>query len=182
MAVDTGSTVSGFLQRLGFADILLWLLTFAIVYGLLSKAKVPQSKEAQAIIAMVFGFLVLFAVPSAVVGYISQLSTGLVLVLLGLLVFIVLMEALGFKLKKVLPVFDEKTGKKIGATEKEMSVFEAHPYVFGAAFLIIIALLFVSSGGLSILGIKIPTGFDITGTAVIIAVILAVLWILFKGE
>ena len=43
------------LERLGFPDLLLWLLTFAVVYGVLSQAKVPKSAASRAIISIVSG-------------------------------------------------------------------------------------------------------------------------------
>src|SRR3989338_6986589 len=55
------------LERLGFPDLLLWLLTFAIVYGVLSQIKMPKSAASRAIIGIVSGlFVFIFAPPTPV--------------------------------------------------------------------------------------------------------------------
>ena len=169
-----GATVGTFLQRLGFADILLWLLTFAIVYGVLGQLNIPKSKEARAIIAIVTGLLVLFAVPTALIDFIAKMSTSFVLVAIGLLVLLVFLEAAGIKHK--VPHVD-KSGKPTGKFE-EMPFFSKHPYIMGITFLIIAILVFVGAGGLNLLGWKIPYGFDIIGVVFLIAIIIAILWIM----
>ena len=49
------------LREAGFTLVLLWLLTLAIVYGMLSHAKMPKSDTAKGIIAISAAFLVLLA-------------------------------------------------------------------------------------------------------------------------
>src|SRR3990172_5660582 len=83
------------LERLGFADILLWLLTFAVVYGILSQVKVPATNAPRAIISIVAGFLVLLAVPTQLVDVLSNISSSLILVGLGILALVVFLEVAG---------------------------------------------------------------------------------------
>jgi hypothetical protein len=176
MMVDV-STVGMFLQRLGFADIMLWLLTFAIMYGVLGQANVPKSKEARAIISIVVGLLVLFAAPQTLVAFLAQMSASFVLVAIGLLVLIVFLEAAGIKHK--VPVINPKTGKP---GIEEHPFLSAHPTITGITFVIIAVLIFVGAGGLNLLGLKIPYGFDLTGVIFFVAIIVAILWILGTKE
>jgi len=173
-----GSTVGVFLERLGFADILLWLLTFAVLYGVLGQVKIPERKEARAIISIVVGLLVIFAAPAALTSFIAKMSTSFVLVALGLLVVLVFLEAAGVKHK--VPIVD-KTGKPTGKFE-DMPFFSKHPYIIGLTFVIIAILIFVASGGMGVLGWRMPYGFDITGTIFFVAMILAIVWMIGNRE
>jgi hypothetical protein len=166
-------TAIQFLERLGFADILLWLLTFAIIYGILSQIKVPKSREAQAIIAIVAGFLVLLSAPAGLIGFMSQMSSGLVLVGVGLLLLFIFLEVAG--LSGEAEKIDPKTGKPTGKTV-QFSFLSEHPLIMSAALLIIVALIFVSAGGLDLLGLQMPFNLNINGVIVLIGLILAVVW------
>ncbi len=165
------------LERLGFADILLWLLTFAIVYGILSQINIPKnSRETQAIIAVVVGFLVLLSTPAALISFISNVSSSLILVGVGLLMIIIFLEVAGLS-KEVVTKIDEKGN----AVTEKVSFLSNHPVLFTLILLIIVAVIFVSSGGLSIVGFDLPRGFDVTGTIFIIAIVAAIGWMIF-GE
>lgn len=173
-----GSTVGMFLQRLGFADIMLWLLTFAIMYGVLGQANVPKSKEARAIISIVVGLLVLFAAPQTLVAFLAQMSTSFVLVAIGLLVLVVFLEAAG--IKYMAPHLD-RAGNPTGKFD-EHPFLSKHPTITGITFVIIAILVFIGAGGLNLIGLKIPYGFDVTGVIFFVAIIVAILWILGTKE
>lgn len=164
------TTIGGVLQRLGFADILLWLLTFAIVYGIMTQAMPKLRKETIAIIAIVVGFLVILAVPATLIAFISKLSGYLVLLALGLLVLVVFLETAG--IHRVLPVIS-KEGKLV----HEEKPFLSHPIAVIAIVMIAI-LIFVGAGGLNLIGLRLPYGFDVTGVIFIAAIIGAVLWMI----
>ena len=83
------------LQNLGFPEILLWLLSFAIVYGVLHQVKLPQSNAARAIISIVIGFLVILSAPIEIISFLSKLSSALVMVVLGILILLVFLEIAG---------------------------------------------------------------------------------------
>lgn len=174
MAVDLTS-----LANLGFPEILLWLLTFAIVYGILSHAGekgIPKSPAARAIIGLVSAFFVLFSVPASMISVLSQMSSSLVLVLLGLLVFIVFLEAAGIRVGKDVIVIDAEGKQHVKS--KPVNIFEAYPVLFGVAFLAIALLIFVASGGMSLLGF--PT-IHFTDQAVMSyiflgVIVLAIVW------
>lgn len=172
-------------NRLGFADILLWLLSFAIVYGVLAQANVPKQKMVQAIIAMVLAFLVIMSVPSSFIATLSTLSSGLLVVLLGLLVLIVLIEATGIKHyeKKQEKQKHPQTGEEISFEHfVEMPLFAKHQNIMALALVIIAILIFIGAVGLRILGLNVA--IDITGVTFLIMIILAVVWMVGgkKGE
>jgi len=170
----------GFLQRLGFADILLWLLTFAIVYGFLSQIKTTKKGkqvpmfggETRAIIAIVAGLLVIMSAPASLVTFLSQMSSSLVLIAIGLLVLLVIFEAFGIKHK--VPVTDAK-GKATGEMQ-EFGFLSSHPYLTGGALIIIAILVFIGAGGPALLGWDFAYNIDITGVAFLIAIIAALAW------
>lgn len=165
------STISQLVQRLGFADILLWLLTFAVVYGVMRQAMPKMRKEAVAIIGMVVGFLVIMAVPTSLISFISKMSSYLILLAMGILVLVIFIETLGLHKEEWEVKEGKPTNKKIKKT------FLSHPIAI-VALLIIVVLIFVGAGGLNLLGLKIPYNFDITGVIFIAAIIGAILWMI----
>lgn len=164
------TTVGGLIQRLGFADILLWLLTFAVVYGIMSQAIPKLRKETSAIIAIVIGFFVIMAAPVALITFLSKLSSYLVLMVLGLLVLIIFFEAAG--VHREIPIIKE--GKYAGVEKKP---FLSHSMAV-VAIVVVAILLFVGAGGLDLIGFKLPYGFDILGVVFLAAIIGAVLWMI----
>ncbi|MBU5557850.1 MAG: hypothetical protein QW227_00025 [Candidatus Aenigmatarchaeota archaeon] len=174
-------TVVGMLERLGFADILLWLLSFAVVYGILSQIEIPKQKPVRAIIGIVAAFFVLMATPASLLMVISRLSASLLVVLLGIVVLLVFLEVGGIKHFEVETEEVEKEGKRIKATKRIEAVplFSKNPYIIAITFILIAILIFIGAGGLNLLGFKI-TGVDITGVIFLVAIIIAVLWMI-KG-
>ncbi len=153
------------LQNLGFPEILLWLLSFAIVYGVMSQAKIPDSKPARAIIAIVVGFLVIFSAPTALIDVLSKMSTALVLVVLGILVLLVFLEIAGIK-------------------HPQGSYMQQYAKWFAPIFIIIAILVFVGAGGLQLIGLP---QIDLSGQANVtlfffIVIILAIVWMLMEKE
>ncbi|HIJ98242.1 TPA: hypothetical protein H1009_04090 [archaeon] len=175
-------TVLSQLERLGFPDLLLWLLTFAVVYGVLSQAKIPKSAASRAIISIVSGMLVLMAAPASLISVISMMSTNLILIVLGLLVLIVFTEASGVRLGKYEGVHGKK-GQEPTRIPKRF--YEEHPLEVGLVLIVLAALVFIGSGGLSLLGFQnINLGqSSLISIGFLVAVILAVLFLYFeKGE
>ena len=167
-------TPIAFLERLGLADILLWLLTFAVTYGILSQVDIPKgSKEAQAIIAAVLGFLVLLSAPTAMIALLTQMSGTVILIGVALLILVIFMEVAGLSSETDII----KDGKVVG--KEKVSYMSNHPYIFVTIIFIIIALVFVSSGGMNLLGIRMPsTNFNMTGAIFLIAIVAAVAWMI----
>ena len=152
------------LQNLGFPEILLWLLSFAIVYGVLHQVKLPQSNAARAIISIVIGFLVILSAPIEIISFLSKLSSALVMVVLGILILLVFLEIAGI-------------GK--GGT-----LIKKHEVYFAAALVIIAVLVFVGAGGLQLIGFP---QIDISGQANVtifffIVIIVAIIWMVMEGK
>ncbi len=122
-------------------EILLWLLTYAIVYGILSQVGdggIPKSKSARSIIAIVAGFLVLMSQPAELLAVLSQMTEYMLLVIIGVLVFLVIVESMGLKIK------DQEGKKSIREHETLNKIL--------LIFLAIIAVaIFISAGGLRLL-------------------------------
>lgn len=168
-----------FLQGLGLPQILLWLLSFAVVNGVLTQAKTPASPFARGIISIVLAFLIILSAPASLIGTIAQISSSIVLVLVGILLLVVFLEAAGAKSKVVKVTGKDEKGKPITEIE-ELTIFQEHGKAFAAIFLIIVALIFVNSGGLGMLGLQ---GIQMTeqGTLTIaffILILIAVWWMI----
>ncbi|MFB6088214.1 MAG: hypothetical protein ABEK36_00365 [Candidatus Aenigmatarchaeota archaeon] len=124
------------LENFGFfAYILPWLLTLAIVYGILEHYDMPKSKSARGVISIVAAFMVLPA-GSLIQPFLIGIVKNLIVVAVGILVAIIFVELLGYK---------------AGGNE---NIFEKHPREFGIVLIIIAILVFVGAGGLEMLGFE----------------------------
>lgn len=152
------------LREAGFPLVLLWMLTVAIVYGILSHVNVPKSYSARATISIICGFLVLFAAAATSAAiFLSTLIASFVAVAFGLMMLLIFLEIAG-----------AKAGGK--------HVFEAYPKFFAAALIIIAIAIFVGAGGLKFINISWYIS-DATIALVFFLVIMAIsLWVLTKEE
>ncbi len=154
------------LTNIALPEILLWLLTYAIVYGILQQVNIPQSKSARTIIAIVSGFLVLMAYPEEIITVLSKMAASMVLVILALLILVVLIETVGL---------DES------AKPYKHSLMSK---IFMAFIVVLVVLIFVHSGGLRILGISTGGGvgnIDWNSILFILVVIGAIWWLSSEG-
>lgn len=170
------------LERLGLPDILLWLLTFAIVFGLLSQIKIPRSPASRGMIAIAIAFLVILSAPAQLILFLSQASSSIILVVVALLVLIAFLEAAGIKTEIQVPVVKE--GKVVDWKKKKISIFERYPKAFALAFIIIAILIFLGAGGWQFLGIQMPPlgSESIMGIVFLIAIILGVVWMIAESK
>lgn len=173
MAVSIFTT----LQNLGIAQILLFLLSFAVVYGLLKQYKVPKSNVAQAMIGIAIAFLTIMAAPVALVNVLTEMSANLILVAVGILVLIIFLEVAGIKVRA--PAYDEK-GNYIGPVEEPVSIFVRYGYAFAIVLGIIAILIFINAGGLGLIGVQnINLSSSSTTTIVFfIIILLAIFWLI----
>jgi len=173
------------LENLGFPQILLWLLTFAVLYGVLSQAGkggIPKSKGARTIISMVIAFFVMISAPANFFIVLSEMSGGLIIFLIALLVFIVFLETAGIKSKIKVPVVNEK-GEVEKIKTESVSIFEKYSTLFLIVFVIIALLIFISSGGLSLLGIDFNLNIQSNYTIIfLIVIMLAIVWLVANPE
>jgi hypothetical protein len=168
------------LQNLGLAQILLFLLSFAVVYGILKQYKIPNSNAAQALIGLAMGFLVLMAAPLALVSVLTAMSSSLILVGVGFLVLIIFLEVTGMKVSA--PVYDAK-GKHIG--DAPGSIFQKYGYFFAIIIGIIAILIFINSGGLALLGMQSVVSLNSTTTmsiAFFLVIVLAIFWMVSEKK
>jgi hypothetical protein len=151
------------LRDAGFQLVLLWLLTLAVVYGILSHIELPKSITARGVISIVASFLVLVAAAGTQAAtFLSALTTSSIAVAFGLIVTMIFLEI---------------TQTKAGGEH----IFSKHPRFFGAALIIIAILVFVGAGGLSF--IAIPTfaiSTSVLAIGVFLIVMMASVWILVK--
>lgn len=162
------------LERLGFPDLLLWLLTFAVVYGVLSQIKKPESAASRLIISVVAGLLVLMSAPASLIVIISNMSLNLVFILVGILVLLIFLEVSGVKVGSftATPEVDQE-GKYAGKSKRQdfQEPFKVHGLQLGIIFIILVALIFIGTGGLNYLGININLQESSTMTIAFLAIV-----------
>ncbi len=154
------------LRDAGFQLVLLWLLTLAVVYGILSHLELPKSPTARGVISIVSSFLVLVAAAGTMAAnFLSNLATSAIAVAFGLMFTMIFLEI---------------TGTKVSGEH----IFAKHPKFFAAALIIIAILVFVGAGGMSFIAIPaIAISTPIAAIGLFLIVMMASVWILFKeGE
>ena len=173
--------ITAYINSLGVPQIMLWLLSFAAMYGLMTQAKVPKDKPSRAIISFVAAFFVILATPTALIEVIERMSQSLVLIILGLLVIIVFLEVAGIKTKGKIKGYD-KEGKPIYEHGGEsISLFEYYGKYFALILIILAILVFIGAGGLNLLGFNISlSGMNTMTLLFFIVIILAVTWMIFE--
>jgi len=166
--MDGLTTGLAFLAGLGLPQVLLWVLTFAVVFAVLTKAKIFGRAPAT-LISVVAGIFVLMAVPAALISVIATMSTSLLVLAVGILMFIALIEVSG-------ALWFEKTKDGYTAVGKW---YHKHSTAIAVTILILVAIVFYVSGGATLVGIGIPTfGW---GTWLLILVGIAVLWMMSES-
>lgn len=169
-----------FLQALGIESILLWLLSFAIVFGLLSQANIPKDKPSRSIISIVIAFLVIFATPVSLMSTISSMSSSLLLIIMAIVVLIVFVEVAGMNAHHE----HISEGKYKGLYKKtHESIFHKYEMAWIAAFLIIAFLIFMGAGGLKIIGLEAAfPDISMVGLAFFIVIVIAVLYMISNPD
>ena len=147
------------LTSLGLPEALLWVLAFAITFGILAELKIFKRAPA-ALISIVIGFFVLMAAPASVIAVIATMSTTLVLVAVGLLVLMALLVS-----------------GRVGGFYNKLH------WLVELAIVAIVALAFIGAGGLSLIGITLPTLAWIGSIPWILVIVgAAVLWMVFESK
>ena len=135
-------------QNSFFVYILPWLLTFAIVYGILGHYKVPKSNSARTIIALAIAFFIL-PIAGPVVVILGQLGMGMLILFSGLLFIMILFEITGTR---------KLTGNVTEKGKLERKKITEHYYKsFGVALAILAIMVFIGAGGLGYLGYSFPS-------------------------
>jgi len=164
-----------FLNSLGLPQVLLWLITFAIVFEVLLKAKI-LSRAPATLVAIAVGLFVLMAVPSAVILAIESMSTGLVVAAIGFVVILALIEVGQIGYHGV--VSKDKEGN---VTMGRIHPFQAHGKEMTIAVIIIAALIFIMAGGPQLIGLNVLPTLNM-GTVLLIVIAGAVLWMISESK
>jgi len=145
-----GFGLENIMQNSFFVILLPWLLTFAIVYGILQHYKIPKSPSARAIISIVFAF---FTIPVAgpLMTIIGNMGAALVIAIAGILFLLILFEITGTRHFEGAVTED---GKIIGGKKR---ITEKYYKAFAFAVVVLAILIFIGAGGLQLLGITIPS-------------------------
>ena len=153
------------LRAAGFQLVLLWLLTLAIVYGILSHLSLPKSISTRGVISIVVAFMVLIAVAgTAAANFISAFTTATIAVAFGIIVLMMLLEIMG---------------AKMGGEH----IFAKNPKFWGVALLVLVILIFIGAGGLGIVNLPnifISLSSPLIAVLMFLVVMVASIWILFK--
>ncbi len=147
------------LREAGITLVLLWVLTLAIVWGLLSHANIPKSGAVRGIIALTSAFLMLLAAAaSPAVAFLQTLIVSSILIAFGLLVGIVFLELIGAR-----------------------DAVSKHGVHLGFILLLLLVAIFVGAGGLGVIPLP-ALNLDPTVIAFVIftLVIVAAVWIMLK--
>lgn len=160
------SLTSGF----GLPEILLWVLSFALIYTFAARI---MDKKPAALVAIALGFFVLMAAPAALITAIAGMSTGFLALTVGLIIIVALFATLR-PVSKVPVGIDEKTGKvKLAETD----FLGAHGTAVSVVLIALAGLIVWTYGGAQLIGI---TSLPAIGAVPVILVIVgaAVLWML----
>jgi hypothetical protein len=156
----------------GLPEILLWVLTFALTFTVLTKLGVFGKKPA-ALIALVLGFFVLMAAPAALITAIAGMSTGMIALLIGAIIILGLIG-----------LFQPETAvySPDGKSVSYVPWMKAHGTAIAALLILLAAVVFFGYGGADLIGLPelasiIPSIGAIPWILIIVA--LAVLWMLF---
>ncbi len=150
-------------REAGIPLLFLWMLTLAIVYGVLTHVKLPNSNSARGVIAIVAAFMVLFAAAATqITAFLSTIVTSFVAIAFGLLLII---------------IFLEMAGAKVG----DKHVFSAHPRFFAGILLLIGVAIFAGAAQITgIFNFNFSISDTVTGMIFFLAVIVAAMWALMK--
>ena len=150
------------LKAIGFDLILIWMLSIAIIYGLLTKIKMPESYSARGVISIASGFLiVLAAVGSPIPLIIENIVSSLIVIGFIFLLIVIFLELMGIKSGELLSKHAEIILLLVGA---------------------IVFFIFLGSGAASIIPITVFLSEGSIITVIFILLIAFILWVFAKEE
>ena len=150
------------LKEMGFDLILVWMLSMAIIYGILTKLKMPESYSARGTIAIASGFLIMLASAGTAIPMIIQnLVVSLIVVGFVLLLIVIFLELMGIKAVETL---------------------EKYSSIALIAVVVIAFLIFLSSGATNLFNLHVF--FSQTTLALVLFLVFMsfVVWIMAKEE
>jgi len=149
------------LLGLGLPETLLWVLAFAIIFGVLTQLKIFKRAPAL-LISIVAAFFVLMAAPAALITVIASMSSGLIVLAIGVIAIMALLAI------------------ATGGMNGPLVYWVKYSALVAIALVILAAILFTGSGGLALIGI---TSLPSIGTIPLVLIIIgaAVLWMLAES-
>ena len=148
------------LKQQGLDLMLVWVLTMAIVYGVLTKVKMPESYSARGAISIAIGFLVMLAsAGTAIPAIIMHMVTTMVVVGFCLLLVVIFLELLGIK---------------------SIDLMEQHKNIALLVIAVIAFFSFLASGGSSVFGTAIRISEGILTMALFFIFAGIIIWLLAK--
>lgn len=147
-----GDSIQTLVNSEFFAFSLSFLFAFAVIYGLLTQAEIPNDKHARVVIALASGFLVLPAAPT-IATVLTGVSSGLVVAIGAVLIVIVLIELLGIS-GGTTDIIHPEEEAKIG--EKKKPIYETHNKLFIFAIVVIFLLVLANAGWFGAVGLPTP--------------------------
>ena len=147
------------LRAAGFQLVLLWLLTLAVVYGILTHMSLPKSVATRGVISIVAAFMVLIAVAgSQAATFVSNLTIASLVVTFGVILTMIVLELMGTK-----------------------DILSKNPKFFGGGIIILFILIFIGLGGLGILHLPtISLSEPLLAVVFFLIIIVASIWVLVK--
>lgn len=148
------------LKEMGFDLILVWMLSIAIIYGIFTKLKIPESYSARGVIAIASGFLIMFASAGTAIPTILQnIIVSLIVIGFVLLLIVIFLELMGIKAAETL---------------------EKHSSIALIAIVGIVFLIFLSSGAKNLLNINIFISQNTLALVLFLVFASFVVWIMAK--
>jgi len=150
------------LKAQGFDLILIWMFSIAIIYGILTKIKMPESYSARGAISIAVGFLIMLAsAGTSIPAIIENIVASLIVIGFILLLVVIFLELVGIKSTEAL--------------EKRVDIILV---IVG----ILVVLVFLGSGAASLLPISITLS-EVSVISVIFLLLMAfVIWMFSKEE
>ncbi len=148
------------LKEMGFDLILVWMLSIAIIYGILTKLKLPESYSARGVIAIASGFLIMLASAGTALPMIIQnIVVSLIVIGFVLLLVVVFLELMGIK---------------------SADVLEKYSTIIFLVIAGIVFLVFLSSGAESLFNINIFFSQGVLALILFLVFASFVVWIMAK--
>ncbi len=163
-------------QTTFFTYAIPWLLTFAVVFGILEHYQMPRSNSARTIISLVIAFFVM-PVAEPMMTIIAKMGMGMLMLFAGLLFILILFEVTGVR-AGTHGVAEKGKLKEIKTTR----VTEAYYKHFGIALAILAVIVFIGSGGLQYLGYTSIPRINYTLVFFIGAILLIIWWMIKEGS
>jgi hypothetical protein len=152
------------LRENGFGLVMLWLLTLAVVYGILTQLKLPSSMGTRGVIAIAASFLVLIAAAgSGAAIFLSNFITFVMVIGVGIIMTLVLLEISGARF------------------EGGMHIFGKYPQIFAPIILVIAVALFLAAAGINPFVIFTAAWVPLVGCGIFLFIVVATVWTLMKS-